>query len=113
MKIGEEIKKASALIRDVVYIGGLVAAIFLFTGKKAVEKEREATSKATQENTIKELTQTAATMILKIDTLMNSQTKIMAKMDANTKATNAVIVGFKKHLKATDRLEELLNFYEF
>jgi hypothetical protein len=113
MKISDKMSKTSALVRDIIYIGGLLVSIYLFTGKKAVEKERETISKTAQENTIKALTSTTTTMILKIDTLMDNQAKIMVKLDANTKGTNAVITGFKKHLKATDRLEELLNFYEF
>jgi hypothetical protein len=111
--IWDKIIRVSVIMGAILFLLTTIYNGYNSGRKRIVAQERETQGEITQQNSVKELTETVSTMILKVDTLMDNQTKIMTKMDANTKATNAVIVGFKKHLKATDRLEELLNFYEF
>jgi hypothetical protein len=98
-----------------VIIGAFMAlyGVYSLFASKIIEKDRQTQSEMVQEKIVKDLMDATTTIKLNLDTLKLSQDKVMIKLDANTKATNAVIVGFKKHLKATDRLEELLNFYEF
>jgi hypothetical protein len=109
----EKINKASGLIKNIVYILGLLFAVYVFIGKNAVEKERSSQQDIALEKKVDRLIVADSVRAVKIDTIMENQAKMMKKVNENTKDTKYVIGGFKKHLKATDRLEELLNFYEF
>jgi hypothetical protein len=113
MKIWDKIIKTGAVLGAVYFILSQIFGGLSFFKNGIIEKERKVQSDLIQQQVVTDLKNITTSIMLNIDTLKISQDKVMVKLDANTKATNAVITGFKKHLKATDRLEELLNFYEF
>jgi hypothetical protein len=113
MKIWDKILKASAVLGAVIFLCSSIFGGYSFLNRKAVEKERKTQHEITLERTVNKLIKSDSVTIAMIDTLLVHQGILMYKIEENTKGTKAVISGFKKHLKATDRLEELLNFYEF
>jgi hypothetical protein len=117
--ITEQIKKASALIRDVVYIAGLVVAAYLFLGKKAVEKERYNQSTISLQNNVTKNNKTDSIIITRFNELNNRFNNLSDTMKMLIIKTNSVISkqvksekGLTDLYKLTGRMEELINWYE-
>jgi len=110
--IWDEIKKASAIIKDIVYIVGLILAAYLFLGKKAVEKDRDLQNKIALQKEVHQNSKTDSIIITRFNNLSDTLKIVIQKQDQMIKKQNKFDIGFTKHLKQTDRIEELINWYE-
>jgi hypothetical protein len=110
--ITEEIKKVSSLIRDIVYIAGLIVAAYLFLGKKAVEKERVSQHELTLEKKVDFLIKSDS--IRKIQNRYLSDTLRIVVQKQNLMISKQVKSdkGLVELYKSTGKIEELLKWYE-
>ena len=113
MKVWDKIIKISAVLGAVIFICSSVFGGYSLLTKRAIEQDRKTQNEIALLKQIEKSARNDSVTLSMIDTLLVHQGILMMKVEENSKGTKAVISGFKKHLKATDRLEELLNFYEF
>jgi hypothetical protein len=111
MKISDEIKKASALIRDVVYIGGLVVAIYLFTGKKAVEKDRSIQQEIALEKKVDLLITSDSVRKMQDRNLSDTLKIVVEKQNLMIKEQGKTKKGLVELYKLTGKVEELVSWW--
>jgi hypothetical protein len=110
--IWDKIKLAGAIIGAVTVIITSVFGAYSFFTKKIIASDRKIQSDIVLEKKVDMLIKIDSTRTLQFEKVIDTLNLIVKNQVASIKQVTKLNTAFAKHLKQTDRIEELLNWYE-
>jgi hypothetical protein len=102
----------STILGAILMVISSVSGVYLFITKQAVQRDRELIRSNTMEVKIDKLSISDSIFSTNFNELLSNQKELIRSLNENVKVTRSVNVGFTNHLKSTERLQELLKYYE-
>jgi hypothetical protein len=102
----------STILGAILMVISSVSGVYLFITKQAVQRDRELIRSNVMEAKIDKLSVSDSLFSANFNEFLINQKELIRSLNENVKVTRAVNAGFTNHLKSTERLQELLKYYE-
>jgi hypothetical protein len=111
-KIGKIATYVSTVLGVVVLLVTSVIGVYSFITHNAIEKDREILKNKSIEKKVDNLTTSDSIFAIQFEKMLENQIEVLKKVDVNIKWMKSINTGFTNHLKSTQRMEELIQYYE-
>jgi hypothetical protein len=111
-KVGNIIIKIGSIIGTLVVIVSSIFGAYSFINRKIIEKERNTQNGIALEKKVDRWIAVDSIRSMQMDKIIDTLNLVVKNQVTSIKQVNKLNTGFAKHLKTTDRIEELLNWYE-
>jgi hypothetical protein len=114
------IKKYLSILKNVVFVIMTAYALYSFITRNTVQSERSRITEVLKYDRFDKWIKYDSIRTLRADSLERLQTKhildtlqlVMESEGSVIKKVNNLNIGFTKHLKQSEKIDELINFYE-